>query len=341
MRVWAILAFLASSQGNPLRTQISIVQCDDPDDLDREYSALDTITITFSVYEEKTITIAGTDYGPLWQYSPAASKRIDWGGRSTLNKAEIDSILSFSNSGGPVSLGADYTAVPDTSDLIDRLKITVVNRTGADTTVLEALNFTVACVPGMLNLTSADSDDQACPSTEIMPNSATSDWGKGRPSILSVTSGTPEPDRLLAAGDFINVTFDADVDTSTAGTDVTALFVLPAELGTSFSGTWNGKRTFVITFSADPPASALLPSGNDFQIACKAGGNLQLDLTGLSGPNPSAKCCEGADMCAAVQASGSFGAPLDAHAHLGACQSSSPSPPPLHSPSTSHLPSPR
>ena len=343
-----MLAFLVSSKGKPLRTQISTVQCDDPDDLDREFSDLDTITITFSVHEyhipEAIPGVGTTD--PVWLPS-TSTKRIDWGGKSTLNKEDIDSILRFFDSDGvPVSLGADYTAVPDTSDLIDRLKITVMNATGADTASLWGLGdftsgFQVACAPGMLNLTSADIDDEACPSTEAVGPSKQSDWGKGRPLILSVTSGTPEPDRLLAAGDFINVTFDADVDTSTAGTDVTALFVLPAELGTSFSGTWNGKRTFVITFSADPPASALLPSGNDFQIACKAGGNLQLDLTGLSGPNPSAKCCEGADMCAAVQASGSFGAPLDAHAHLGACQSSSPSPPPLHSPSTSHLPSPR
>ena len=355
-----MLAFLVSSKGKPLRTQISTVQCDDPDDLDREFSDLDTITITFSVHEyhiPEAIPGVGTTV-PVWLPS-TSTKRIDWGGKSTLNKEEIDSILRFFDSDGvPVSLGADYTAVPDTSDLIDRLKITVMNATGADTASLWGLGdftsgFQVACAPGMLNLTSADIDDEACPSTEAVGPSKQSDWGKGRPLILSVTSGTPEPDRLLAAGDFINVTFDADVDTSTAGTDVTALFVLPTELGTSFSGAWDGKRTFVITLIAEPPTSeAPLPSGNDFQIACRAGGNLQLDLTALYDQSPSAKCCEegmNQSTCPAVHASGSFGAPLDARAPLGACRSPPRSPPrppsrlrslpPLHSPFASHAPS--
>ena len=64
MRVWAILAFLVSSQGDPVRMQLLTVQCDDTDDLDRdyEYCALDANTIT----HQKLAQIAAQEWPSRW-----------------------------------------------------------------------------------------------------------------------------------------------------------------------------------------------------------------------------------------------------------------------------------
>ena len=133
--------------------QLLTVQCDDTDDLDRdyEYCALDANTIT----HQKLAQIAAQEW-----LSRGSSKSIDWVGATTLNEAQSDSILIVVESGVPVSLGADYTArVLDTSDILDELRITLfddqlkimlVNQTGADITKLEWLDFAAARVPDKL-----------------------------------------------------------------------------------------------------------------------------------------------------------------------------------------------
>ena len=138
----------------------------------------------------------------------------------------------------------------------------------------------MSCAPGALTL---DGQNATCDSAGEQfvgeANGGAANWGRGRPRIVNVTSQSLVPNKLLAAGDLVVVTFDADVDVAaTLGSGVsplsgsalvTSLFALPASLGSDLEGSWVDSRTFAISLLA-PPTEALL-SGSDYSVACQPG----------------------------------------------------------------------
>lgn len=178
----------------------------DPDNFDRRYSALDTISIAFT-------DCCKSEGGPKFTeraLQNAISNPV------LRNKAEVDALLNFS-----VSLGEAYTARWE-FQFVWTLLITIEDPTGADVAKLEALDFTVSCVPGAITLyRSSPGVDGSCPPSESRL-SVSSDWGLGRPIISRAVSNSSQPTLLLAAGDTLRIDFAEDLDLARANADAAA-----------------------------------------------------------------------------------------------------------------------
>ena len=187
----ALLVLLMAAPTAADRPTIVGFTASDPDNGDREYSAGDRVTLIFT---------------PL-------NRRIQNAIASpSLTKAGIDALLTFTT-----PLGADYTgAWTNPTNIFDQLTITVVNPAGAGFADLAAYNLNVSCKAGVVTLQNPTGADLPCDENAIMPVAKTgsSDWGKGRPSIVNVTSQSAAPARLLAVNDTVRVEFGQDVDTA-------------------------------------------------------------------------------------------------------------------------------
>ncbi|KAL1528664.1 hypothetical protein AB1Y20_010001 [Prymnesium parvum] len=236
----------------------------------------------------------GVDNGDVLviEFAPRGRSVANW--QQPLSKAGVDAILSFS-----AALGAGYVGAWTFVGGVLQLTVTITDATGAARAQLEALNFTVACVPDRLYFAS---QPEPCTSEGVAPFSG-ANWGAGRPRLVAVNSSSPRPAALLGANDTVTLTFDADVDTAAAAGTPAALFTLPSALGSELRGLWLDNRTYEITLLA-PPSGAL--RGDDFSVACAAGAPLRLLLPADATP-PSETCCAVGGTCVPVAASGSFG----------------------------------
>ena len=310
-------SFLSSSVA--LTPRIVALHTDDPDDGDRGYGVGDELAIYLVPYI--------TSQDPAVAYFVGSRPRNVLHPSAVMNRSVVDSLFAFS-----VSLGADYIGTWEASgSLVEILYIRIIDPSGADVAALEAFNFTVSCVAGAVVMSDHGTDpaDGACDSfgaSAVEPQASDRSWGRGRPFITAVNSSSASNDRLLASGDTITVSFDAAVDRSAsayvsaygglAPSELTAaLFTLPASVAAvDHDGVWLDNRTFRITFTATPAASAAatLPAGDDYTLSCVADAELRLALGGA----PSAMCCESDDGgCLAVGATGSFGILPDGTRH--------------------------
>ena len=131
--------------------RILAVNSNDPDDNDRVYSNGDTITLLFSVASDENSQFFVTNR----QIQGVVSSNGQ--GVTLADKAAVDALVSFS-----VNLGAAYSGQWSLSGPFSQLMITVSDVTGADTELLQALNFTVSCVANQITLVGAGSGDSPC-----------------------------------------------------------------------------------------------------------------------------------------------------------------------------------
>ena len=184
------------------------VQPGDPDNADRLYGNGDIFTIVIGQ--------------PLKEVEKSVAAGV------TMDKEEVDKIVTFhDDTGADISIGTDYTAVWEPFNVLDHLVITVTDKTGASTAVLQGFTFSVRCrasdghsvkLIGYSGTGTGECDPTA-EDGETSPGavSTTVNWGKGRPKIKSVVSSTTTADVPLAAGDTIVVTFEAPTDQSGSG----------------------------------------------------------------------------------------------------------------------------
>ena len=201
-RSLGVLTFLAVT-ATAAKPEVWSVRPGDPDNADRLYGNGDIITIVIGQ--------------PLQE----VEKSADYPAGVTMPKDEVDNLLTFHEMGSgdvaEISLGTDYTAVWEPFNVLDKLVITVTDKTGASTAVLEGFTLSVRCKVSALKLIG---DAEFCdPGIDRKSDavSTTVNWGKGRPKIASVLSSTTTADVPLAAGDTIVVTFEAPTDQPDGG----------------------------------------------------------------------------------------------------------------------------
>ena len=186
------------------------VQPGDPDNADRLYGNGDIINIV------------------IGQPLKEVEKSADYPAGVTMPKTEVDKLVTFhDDTGADISIGTDYTAVWEPFNVLDHLVITVTDKTGASTAVLQGFTFSVRCrasdghsvkLIGYSGTGTGECDPTA-EDGETSPGavSTTVNWGKGRPKIDRVLSSTTKKDVPLAAGDTITVTFEAPTDQPDGG----------------------------------------------------------------------------------------------------------------------------
>ena len=208
---------------SPIRI-VSMVAADSMD-LDNVYGVDDTLTITFS---------EGTNKAQL---------------PDTLTKAQIDVLLSFSE-----SLGRDYTGVW-TSDRV--LVITARDVSGAGPPAIAGTRATVRAQAKLRNV------PPVCAPTSTTSPPISGNWGILYPRVISVVADDPtDKNSVYSFLDTITITFS--IATNRGGrnngdrlsrSQVLALFLFAESLGNSFSGEWVNARTLVLTVEGTAGAS--------------------------------------------------------------------------------------
>ena len=181
-RSLGVLTLLATSvTGHDEVPKLWSVQPGDPDNADREYGNGDIFTIVIGQ--------------PLKEVEKSVAAGV------TMDKGEVDKIVTFhDDTGADISIGTDYTAVWEPFNVLDHLVITVTDKTGASTAVLQGFTFSVRCrasdghsvkLIGYSGTGTGECDPTA-EDGETSPGavSTTVNWGKGRPKIDSVLSST-------------------------------------------------------------------------------------------------------------------------------------------------------